>query len=126
MMGPHITLTHHISHITHHTHTGLVGDAALLVVAGVTLPLLSGDVVSEEGGVTLLSQFVFANNLVLPDSLWNLNRTENAISNRCNNDMKARVEGLGGKTDLHNFFYTNRFLLIRWRINIFVIISVII
>ena len=55
------------------THTGLVGDPAPLVVAGVTLPLLSGDVVSEEGGVTLLTQLVLTHNLVLPDCAWDLN-----------------------------------------------------
>ena len=55
-----------------------VGDPTFLIVTRQTFLLLGGDVVSEEGGVTFLSQFVFTNNLVLPDSLWNLkNREQN-------------------------------------------------
>ena len=57
---------------THHTHTGLVGDAALLVVAGVTPPLLGGQVVRHEGGVTLLTESVMTHHLVLPHCLRHL------------------------------------------------------
>ena len=62
------------------TYTGSVGDPTFLVVTRQTFLLLGGDVVGEEGGVTFLSQFVLTNNLVLPDSLWNLNRPENTVS----------------------------------------------
>ena len=54
------------------THTGFVGDAALLVVAGVTPLLLDGPVVGHEGGVTLLTELVLAHNLVLPHCLRHL------------------------------------------------------
>lgn len=55
-----------------YTHTGLVGDAALLVVAGVTAPLLGGPVVRHEGCVTLLTELVLTHDLVLPHSLRHL------------------------------------------------------
>ena len=57
------------------TYTRSVGDPAFLVVARQTLLLLGGDVVSEEGGVTFLSQLVLTHDLVLPDCLGNLART---------------------------------------------------
>ena len=57
------------------TYTGSVGDPAFLVVARQALLLLGGNVVSEEGGVTFLSQFVLTDNLVLPHCLGNLART---------------------------------------------------
>ena len=56
------------------THTGLVGDAALLVVAGVAAPLLGGPVVRHEGCVTLLTELVLTHDLVLPHSLRHLIR----------------------------------------------------
>ena len=55
------------------THAGFVGDPALLVVAGVALPLLGGPVVRDEGGVALLAQLVLTDDLVLPHGLGNLN-----------------------------------------------------
>ena len=57
------------------TYTGSVGDPAFLVVARQALLLLGGNVVSEEGGVTFLSQFVLTDYLVLPHCLGNLART---------------------------------------------------
>ena len=50
----------------HCTHTWLVGDPASLVVAGVALLLLGGNIVSHEGGVTLLTELVMTHHLVLP------------------------------------------------------------
>ena len=92
------------------TYTGSVGDPTFLVVTRQTFLLLAGDVVSEEGGVTLLCQFVLADNLVLPDCPGNLARSENTISgdnigpwlqlnrgSHChNNDMKGVVDLKGG------------------------------
>ena len=58
------------------THTGFVGDPALLVVAGVALPLLGGPVVRDEGGVALLAQLVVADHPLLPHRLGNLRQIE--------------------------------------------------
>ena len=58
------------------THAGFVGDPALLVVAGVALPLLGGPVVRDEGGVALLAQLVVADHPLLPHRLWHLRQIE--------------------------------------------------
>ena len=58
------------------THAGFVGDPALLVVAGVALPLLGGPVVRDEGGVALLAQLVVADHPLLPHRLRHLRQIE--------------------------------------------------
>ena len=58
------------------THAGFVGDPALLVVAGVALPLLGGPVVRDEGGVALLAQLVVADHPLLPHRLGHLRQIE--------------------------------------------------